>query len=49
MPIDNHYSNWANGQPDDGTPNVDCAAMGQGTATWRDVQCNMRHAYVCEG
>jgi hypothetical protein len=49
MPIGNRYSNWASGEPNDGTPNVDCAAMQAGAATWRDERCMMRHAYMCEG
>jgi hypothetical protein len=49
MPVANRYTNWASGEPNDGTPNVDCAAMQAGAGTWRDVRCVMRHAFMCEG
>jgi hypothetical protein len=50
MPVANRYSNWATGEPNDGTPNIDCAAMqAGGAATWRDVRCMTRNAYMCEG
>jgi hypothetical protein len=48
MPIANRYSNWANGQPDDGGGNVDCAAMRDADDRWQDANCAMRRAYFCE-
>jgi hypothetical protein len=46
--VGGNYANWSALQPDTQSTAEDCAEIAQGTATWHDVACALRQAFVCE-
>jgi hypothetical protein len=44
------YTNWAAGQPDDGSGGSDCAAVNSTTSSslWADFPCTTSFRYICE-
>jgi hypothetical protein len=48
-PVGDRYSHWELGQPLNTQIQDDCLAMGPSTDGWRDAQCSIRTAFICQG
>jgi hypothetical protein len=47
-PVNGMYNAWANGTPNNGNFNEDCAVLSAGSASWGDRTCSIKFAYLCE-
>jgi Lectin C-type domain len=46
--VDGRYAGWDMDQPNSADGPEDCAVIWSGIETWHDVNCLIRHAYMCQ-